>query len=218
MDKLKKNKSQVKKTNNIDKNSDIKKKKVSNVNLNDLQKELKQAKDDSLRHLAEIDNLRKRFDKEREDTFKYAVTEFANEIILVADNFTRVIDSMSLIKKDINDNAKPLIDGIDLIFKDFNKTLEKFDVKKIECLGKKFDPNFHQAVSEEVNEEKEAGEIIKIVQDGYLIKDRLLRPASVVVTKKGEKKKRLVFFVQRLVHYIQNYYIVQHIDIYIKGN
>ena len=189
MDKLKKNKSQVKKTNNIDKNSDIKKKKVSNVNLNDLQKELKQAKDDSLRHLAEIDNLRKRFDKEREDTFKYAVTEFANEIILVADNFTRVIDSMSLIKKDINDNAKPLIDGIDLIFKDFIKTLEKFDVKKIECLGKKFDPNFHQAVSEEVNEEKEAGEIIKIVQDGYLIKDRLLRPASVVVTKKGEKKK-----------------------------
>ena len=141
MDKLKKNKSQVKKTNNIDKNSDIKKKKVSNVNLNDLQKELKQAKDDSLRHLAEIDNLRKRFDKEREDTFKYAVTEFANEIILVADNFTRVIDSMSLIKKDINDNAKPLIDGIDLIFKDFIKTLEKFDVKKIECLGKKFDPN-----------------------------------------------------------------------------
>ena len=108
MDKLKKNKSQVKKTNNIDKNSDNKKKKVSNVNLNDLQKELKQAKDDSLRHLAEIDNLRKRFDKEREDTFKYAVTEFANEIILVADNFTRVIDSMSLIKKDINDNAKPL--------------------------------------------------------------------------------------------------------------
>ena len=103
---------------------------------------------------------------------------------------------MSLIKKDINDNSKPLIDGIDLIFKDFIKTLEKFHVKKIECLGKKFDPNFHQAVSEEVNEEKEAGEIIKIVQDGYLIKDRLLRPASVVVTKKGEKKK-ISFFCSK---------------------
>ena len=181
MDKLKK-KPQANKS-----NKNIKRK--ENINFENLKNDLKKVKEDNLRYLAEIDNLTKRFDKEKEDTFKYAITEFANEIILVADNFTRVIDSMSLIKKDINDNAKPLIDGIDLIFKDFIKTLEKFDVKKIECLGKKFDPNFHQAVSEEVNEEKEAGEIIKIVQDGYLIKDRLLRPASVVVTKKGEKKK-----------------------------
>ena len=88
-----------------------------------------------------------------------------------------------------NDNVKPLIDGIDLIFKDFLKTLEKFEIKKIDCLGKKFDPNFHEAVSEEINDEKEEGEIIKIVQTGYLIKDRLLRPASVVIAKKGENKK-----------------------------
>ena len=187
MNKLKKNKPQTIEFNkNLNKKLNIKKKE----NLKSLKNELKEAKENNLRYLAEIDNLRKRFDKEREDTFKYAVTEFANEIILVVDNFVRVMESISLIKKDNNDNVKPLTDGIDLIFKDFLKTLEKFEIKKIDCIGKKFDPNFHQAVSEEVNNDKETGEIIKVIQTGYLIKDRLLRPASVVVAKKdGDKKK-----------------------------
>ena len=100
------------------------------------------------------------------------------------------MNSISLIKKDSNDSVKSLIEGIDLIFKDFLKTLEKFEIKTIDCLGKKFDPNFHQAVSEEVNNNKESGEIIKVIQTGYLIKDRLLRPASVVIAKKGEDKKK----------------------------
>jgi molecular chaperone GrpE len=191
MDKLKKNKPQIKESNkNLNKKLNIKKKENLKINLESLQNEFKKAKETNLRLLAEIENLRKRFDKEREDTFKYAVTEFANEIILVVDNFSRVMESISLIKKDNNDNVKPLIDGIDLIFKDFLKTLEKFDIKKIDCFGKKFDPNFHQAVSEEINNDKEVGEIIKIIQNGYLIKDRLLRPASVVIAKKGENKKK----------------------------
>ena len=191
MDKLKKNKQQRAESNkNLDKTSNIKKKENLKINFKNLQNDLKKVKEDNLRYLAEIDNLRKRFDKEREDTFKYAVTEFANEIILVVDNFIRVIESISSINKDGNDNVKPLIDGIDLIFKDFLKTLEKFDIKKIDCLGKKFDPNFHQTISEEINNDKEVDEIIKVIQDGYLIKDRLLRPASVVViAKKDENKK-----------------------------
>ena len=187
MDKLEKNKPQIKESN---KKLNIKKKENLKINLESLQNEFKKVKEDNLRYLAEIDNLRKRFDKEREDTFKYAVTEFANEIILVVDNFIRVMESISSINKDSNDNVKPLIDGIDLIFKDFLKTLEKFDIKKIECLGKKFDSNFHQAVSEEVNNDKEIGEIIKVIQTGYLIKDRLLRPASVVIAKKNGNKKK----------------------------
>ena len=166
-----------------------KKKTSSNIDIKSLQNELKEAKEDNLRHLAEIENLRKRFDKEQKDTFNYAISEFANEIILVADNFTRVMNSISLIKTDDKNNVKPLVDGIDLIFKDFINTLGKFEIKKVECLGKQFDPNFHQAMSEELNNEKQPGEIIKVIQDGYFIKDRLLRPASVVVTKKGEKKK-----------------------------
>ena len=191
MDKLKKNKQQRAESNkNLDKTSNIKKKENLKINFKNLQNDLKKVKEDNLRYLAEIDNLRKRFDKEKEDTFKYAITEFANEIILVADNFIRVIESISSINKDGNDNVKPLIDGIDLIFKDFLKTLEKFDIKRIDCLGKKFDPNFHQAVSEEVNNDKEVDEIIKVIQDGYLIKDRLLRPASVIIAKKEENKKK----------------------------
>ena len=191
MDKSKKYKTGTKESeNNLNKKLNINKKGSSKINLKSLQNELKKAKEDNLRYLAEIDNLSKRFDREREDTFKYAVTEFANEIILVADNFVRVIESISLIKKDDKDKVKPLIEGIDLIFKDFLKTLEKFEIKQIDCLGKKFDPNFHQAVSEEVNNEKEIGEIIKVVQTGYLIQDRLLRPASVVVAKKEENKKK----------------------------
>ena len=179
MDKLKKNKPQIKESNkNLNKKLNIKKKENLKINLESLQNEFKKAKETNLRLLAEIENLRKRFDKEREDTFKYAVTEFANEIILVVDNFSRVMESISSINKNSNDNVKPLIDGIDLIFKDFLKTLEKFD------------PNFHQAVSEEINNDKEVGEIIKIIQNGYLIKDRLLRPASVVIAKKGENKKK----------------------------
>ena len=191
MDKLKKNKPQtIESKNNLNKQLNINKKESSKINLKSLRNELKKAKENNLRYLAEIDNLTKRFDKEREDTFKYAVTEFANEIILVADNFVRVTESISLINKDDKDKVKPLIEGVDLIFKDFLKTLEKFEIKQIDCLGKKFDPNFQQAVSEEVNNDKEIGEIIKVVQTGYLIQDRLLRPTSVVVAKKEEDKKK----------------------------
>ena len=191
MDKFKKHKAETTESkNNLNKQPNINKKESSKINLKSLRNELKKAKENNLRYLAEIDNLTKRFDKEREDTFKYAVTEFANEIILVADNFVRVTESISLINKDDKDKVKPLIEGVDLIFKDFLKTLEKFEIKQIDCLDKKFDPNFHQAVSEEVNNDKEIGEIIKVVQTGYLIQDRLLRPASVVVAKKEEDKKK----------------------------
>ena len=191
MDKLKKYKPQTTESkNNLNKPLNINKKESSKINLKSLRNELKKAKENNLRHLAEIDNLTKRFNKEREDTFKYAVTEFANEIILVADNFVRVIESISLINKDDKHKVKPLIEGVDLIFKDFLKTLEKFEIKQIDCLGKKFDPNFHQAISEEINNSKETGEIIKVIQIGYLIKDRLLRPASLVIAKKNEDKKK----------------------------
>ena len=191
MDKFKKHKAETTESkNNLNKQPNINKKESSKINLKSLRNELKKAKENNLRYLAEIDNLTKRFDKEREDTFKYAVTEFANEIILVADNFVRVTESISLINKDDKDKVKPLIEGVDLIFKDFLKTLEKFEIKQIDCLGKKFDPNFHQAVSEEVNNDKEIGEIIKVVQTGYLIQDSLLRPTSVVVAKKEEDKKK----------------------------
>merc|ERR1712093_118365 len=99
-------------------------------------------------------------------TFNYAITEFASEIILVLDNFTRVKTSISLINKEDNQKVKPLIEGVDLIFKDFQSTLEKFNIKKIDSLNQKFDPNLHQAISEEESNDKQEGQIIKVIQEG----------------------------------------------------
>ena len=82
-----------------------------------------------------------------------------------------------------------MINGIELTFKDFISTLEKFEIKKIDALGKKFDPNFHQAIFEDKETEKTEGEIIKVIQSGYTIKERLLRPASVGIAKKKTLKK-----------------------------
>ena len=109
MDKIKKNK--FEQSNSIKdkkKKLNIKNKVNSKINIETIQNDLKKAKDDNLRHLAEIDNLRKRYEKEREDTFNYAITEFASEIILVLDNFTRVKTSISLINKE--DKSNPITD------------------------------------------------------------------------------------------------------------
>ena len=189
MDQFRQNKTNINKSNKRRKN--VKEK----FNKDNLENELKKLKDDNLRHLAEIDNLRKRFDKEKEDIFKYAITDFANEIILVVDNFERVIDNISSIDKKNNEKLKSLINGIELTFKDFISTLEKFEIKKIDALGKKFDPNFHQAIFEDQETEKTEGEIIKVIQSGYTIKERLLRPASVGIAKKKTLKKKIIFFV-----------------------
>ena len=194
MDQFRQNKTNINKSNKRRKN--VKEK----FNKDNLENELKKLKDDNLRHLAEIDNLRKRFDKEKEDIFKYAITDFANEIILVVDNFERVIDNISSIDKKNNEKLKSLINGIELTFKDFISTLEKFEIKKIDALGKKFDPNFHQAIFEDQETEKTEGEIIKVIQSGYTIKERLLRPVSVGVAKKKNFKKKIVFLIQILVH------------------
>jgi len=187
MDKSRQNKINV---NGPNKKKDIKEKKNPNKdNLKNLENEMKKLKDANLRYLAEIDNIRKRFDKEKEDIFKYAITDFANEIVLVADNFERMIENVSSVDNKNDEKLKPLIDGIKLTFKDFITILEKFEIKKIDALGKKFDPNFHQAVFEDQQTQKPEGEIIKVIQSGYTIKERLLRPASVGIAKKKALKK-----------------------------
>ena len=91
-----------------------------------LKTKINKLKDDSLRYAAEIDNLRKRFDKEKEDIYKYAITDFANEIILVVDNFERMLENVSSIDNKNNEKLKPVIEGIELTFKNFVSRLEKF--------------------------------------------------------------------------------------------
>ena len=184
MDQFKKNKLNVNKSN---------KKKITKEKINylkNLENQVTKLKDDSLRYAAEIDNLRKRFDKEKEDIYKYAITDFANEIILVVDNFERMLENVSSIDNKNNEKLKPVIEGIELTFKNFISTLEKFEIKKIDALGKRFDPNFHQAVFEDQESTKPEGEIVKVIQSGYTIKERLLRPVSVGVAKKKILKKK----------------------------
>ena len=187
MDQFKKNKLNVNKSN---------KKKITKEKINylkNLENQVTKLKDDSLRYAAEIDNLRKRFDKEKEDIYKYAITDFANEIILVVDNFERMLENVSSIDNKNNEKLKPVIEGIELTFKNFVSTLEKFEINKIDALGKRFDPNFHQAVFEDQESTKPEGEIVKVIQSGYTIKERLLRPVSVGVAKKKILKKNSFF-------------------------
>ena len=143
-----------------------------------LKKELSENKDKLLRSLAESENTRKQMEKIRIETNKYGVQPLAREILNVVDNFNRALNL-----KDDN-NEKSLEEGLTLIQKEILSILDKFNVKKIDCLGEDFNANFHQAMFEKDTNEFEVGKVCEIVQDGYTFHDRLLRPALVGVAKK----------------------------------
>ncbi len=145
-------------------------------------------KDRMLRTLAEMENLRRRTEREVADARAYAVTNFARDVLNVADNIRRALDSVPADAKASADGAlKGLIDGIDLTERDLGKTLERHGVKIVEPQGQKFDPNRHQAMFEVSNAEVPAGTVVQVVQAGYVIGERVLRPALVGVAKGGPK-------------------------------
>ena len=145
-------------------------------------------KDRMLRTLAEMENLRRRTEREVADARAYAVTNFARDILNVADNIRRALESVPADAKATADGAfKGLIDGIELTERDLGKTLERHGVKVVEPEGQKFDPNRHQAMFEVPNPEVPAGTVVQVVQAGYVIGDRVLRPALVGVAKGGPK-------------------------------
>lgn len=144
-------------------------------------KQILELKDQLLRAIAETENTRRRGQKEREDTAKYAVSNFAKETLAVADNFSRALDAAP---KNVSDPAlKNLMMGIEATSRQLQATLERFGIKKIEPLGQPFDPNFHRVMMEVDNTEKPAGTVVQVMQAGYLIHDRLLREALVAVAK-----------------------------------
>ena len=148
-----------------------------------LEKELQETKAKLLRVLAENENIRKQSEKNRIDIIKYGVQPLARELVNVLDNFERAINS-------INDaDEKKTLEGFVLIQKDIIQILEKFNVKKIDALGKTFDANLHQAMFEKPTKDFELGLVCEIVQDGYTFHDRLLRPAMVGIAKKKEKQE-----------------------------
>jgi molecular chaperone GrpE len=153
-----------------------------------LSKEAADYKDRMLRTLAEMENLRKRTDREVADSRVYGISNFARDILAVADNMDRALGALD---KDLREKAdagtKALLDGVELTERELHKVLEKHGVKKFEPMGEKFDPNLHQAMYEVPDPSRPAGTVAQVVQPGYMIGERILRPALVGVAKGGPK-------------------------------
>ena len=154
-----------------------------------LEKTISELNDKILRLLAENQNLRKNHEKEKEDILKYGSFNFASGILSLTDNLDR---AFSIFKNNEKFEDKEFVDiknGIELIEKELLVTLEKNNITYVDCLNKKFDPNFHQALSE-VESEKEHGTVVEEIQKGYLLHDRLLRPSLVNIAKSGKKDEK----------------------------
>jgi molecular chaperone GrpE len=153
-----------------------------------LEAEKADLKDKLLRTLADFENLRRRTERELADARTYAVTNFARDMLTVADNVRRALESVPADAR--VGEAGPLqalIEGIELTERDLLKTLERFGVKKLDPEGQRFDPNLHQAMFEVPNPDVPNGTVVQVVQSGYVIGDRVLRPALVGVAKGGPK-------------------------------
>ena len=150
---------------------------------NNIEKKIEELNDKLLRSLAENQNLRKIHEKEREDLIKYSSSSFAREILNLADNLERAFVLFKDDPKFKSDEFKDTMLGIELIEKELINSFDKNGIKSFESVGKKFDPNFHQALNE-VESEQEDGMVINEIQKGYMLNDRLLRPALVSISKK----------------------------------
>lgn len=143
-----------------------------------------------LRAHAEMDNLRKRGAKEKEDTAKYAIQKFASDVVNVADNFERAITSVPAGAAAEDTAFKSLLDGVSLTEREFLNVLERHGVRRIAPQGQPFNPHQHQAVMEAQDPSVPPGTIVQVYQNGYAIEDRVLRPAMVVVAKGGPKQPK----------------------------
>jgi molecular chaperone GrpE len=153
-----------------------------------LNEEITSLKDQRLRAIAELENFRKRAEKDQSDALKYGISNFAKEIINIRDNIERAQSSISDEAKN-NEAIKSVIEGIDLIAQSVVSTFEKIGIKKIDSLNEKFDHNLHQAMMEIENDELDPGTIVQELIPGYTLHDRLLRPAMVGVSKKTKKNE-----------------------------
>ena len=145
--------------------------------------------DKLLRTMAEMENQRRRFEKEKQEAFEFGGFNFASESLSLIDNIDRAIASFKNDEKIANNkDLIKIIEGIEIVKNDLISIFKKNGIELIDCINKKFDPNFHQAMLEIEDDSKEAGTVVQEMQKGYMMKDRLLRPALVGVTKKKEEK------------------------------
>jgi len=153
------------------------------------EEKIKELEDKVIRTFAEMENQRRRFEKEKEDAFEYGGYAFAKEALNLIDNLERsklVLQSDEVLKD--TEALKKTLEHLDIINKDLISIFTKNNIKPIESINKKLDPNFHQAMMEIEDDSKEPGTIVQEIQKGFMIKDRLLRPSLVAVSKKTEKK------------------------------
>lgn len=157
----------------------------------DYDAKLKEMKDQLLRAVAETENVRRRAARDVEETGKYAVSGFARDMITVAENMFLAIDNIPEEARKEEGLLKTLSDGVDMTLRELLNVFEKQGIQRINPLGEKFDHNKHQAVSQVEDPEKEPNTILHVMQAGYIIGDRLLRPAMVVVSKKGQPEQKV---------------------------
>ena len=160
---------------------------------NDLtpEEKISELEDKLARTFAEMENQRRRFEKEKDDAFEYGGFAFAKEALNLLDNLERskqTLENDDTLKN--TDALKKIIDHLDIVYKDLISIFSKNNIKPIESLNKKLDPNFHQAMIEIEDNQKETGTIVQEIQKGFTIKDRLLRPSLVGVSKKTNKDEK----------------------------
>ena len=153
-----------------------------------IEEKLKSVEEKLLRRMAETENQRRRFEKERQEAFEFGGFNFARESLSLLDNIDRAITSFKNDENLKNNNdLNKIIEGIEVVKKDLISIFKKNGIELIECMNKKFDPNFHQAMLEIEDITKEPSIVVQEIQKGYMMKDRLLRPSLVGVTKKREE-------------------------------
>ena len=155
-----------------------------------LKEEIKTLKEEKIRVLAEMENLRKRFEREKIDSIKYGSVNFARDILSPGDNLERALSAINE-EEEHPQSIKNLIEGLLMVKKELSTALEKNGIEKIDTLNKKFDPNLHQAMMEIENNDLDEGVVVQEIQTGYMMHDRLLRPAMVGVSKKPQKAKEV---------------------------
>jgi molecular chaperone GrpE len=152
-----------------------------------LEAEAAELRDKVLRAMAETENVRRRLEREREDTARYAISRFAGELLSVADNLRRALDAVPAAAVEKDEFLAKLVDGVGATERNMLSVLEKHGVKKLDPAGQVFDPNFHEVLFEVDDATKPAGTVVQVLESGYTIGDRLLRPARVAASKGGPK-------------------------------
>lgn len=159
----------------------------SEAEITALKAEVADLKDKLLRTHAEMENIRKRTEREKSEAHKYAVTKFARDIVTVGDNFQRAINAVPAAAADQDPALKSFLEGVTMTERELINALERHGIKRIDPMGEPFNPHQHQAVMESQNADVPAGTVVQVFQSGYMIEDRVLRPAMVVVAKGGAK-------------------------------